>query len=467
MSSVLIVDDEPSITQTLGSFFERSGGHVVTSAHSGEEAVALFQRMHPDLVLLDVRLPDMTGFDVLGRLRGNDPVVIMMTAFGDVPQAVRAMQSGAENFLTKPIELTHLEAVAERAFEKARLRQMNRYLTTRHGHGEGQFVLGTSRPMQELAAQIDMLAASDRTTVLLIGESGAGKGRVAEMIHARSPRAGKPFVEVNCAALTAGSLDAELFGQEGAQPGATNGNGASPAGGAHGDGVQAAGVFKPGLFEVANGGSVFLDEIGDLDAHLQPKLLRVLEGKAFRRVGGTQEISANVRLIAATGKDLVNEVTAGAFREDLYYRLNVMPVYLPPLRARAREDVLELVAHVIGELRPSLADAPATVSEAALERMLRYSWPGNIRELRNVLERAMTMSRGQASIGPEHLPGDVREVAGGGPGAGHHVPKSLDEVERTHIERTLRAHTGNRTHTARELGISRATLIKKIKAYGL
>jgi two-component system, NtrC family, response regulator AtoC len=467
MSSVLIVDDEPSITQTLGSFFERSGGHVVTSAHSGEEGVALFQRMHPDLVLLDVRLPDMTGFDVLGRLRGNDPVVIMMTAFGDVPQAVQAMQSGAENFLTKPIELTHLEAVAERAFEKARLRQMNRYLTTRHGHGEGQFVLGTSRPMQEIAAQIDMLAASDRTTVLLIGESGAGKGRVAEMIHARSPRAAMPFVEVNCAALTAGSLDAELFGQEGAQPDANKGNGSTPAGAASGDGMQASGVFKPGLLEVANGGSVFLDEIGDLAAHLQPKLLRVLEGKAFRRVGGTQEISANVRLIAATGKDLVNEVTAGTFREDLYYRLNVMPVYLPPLRARAREDLLELIAHVIGELRPSLADAPAAVSEAALERMLRYSWPGNIRELRNVLERAMIMSRGQASIGPEHLPGDVRDVAGSGPGVGHHVPKSLDEVERTHIERTLRAHTGNRTHTARELGISRATLIKKIKAYGL
>ena len=463
MSSVLIVDDEPSITQTLGSFFERSGGHVVTAAHSGEEGVALFQRTHPDLVLLDVRLPDMTGFDVLGRLRGNDPVVIMMTAFGDVPQAVQAMQSGAENFLTKPIELTHLEAVAERAFEKSRLRQMNRYLTARHGHGEGQFVLGASRPMQELAAQIDMLAASDRTTVLLIGESGAGKGRVAEMIHARSPRAAMPFVEVNCAALTAGSLDAELFGQEHAAPGASGGNGTD------GDAVAAGNAFKPGLFEVANGGSVFLDEIGDLDAHLQPKLLRVLEGKAFRRVGGTQEICTNIRLIAATGKDLVNEVTAGTFREDLYYRLNVMPVYLPPLRARAREDVLELVAHVIGELRPSLPDAPAVASEAALERMLRYSWPGNIRELRNVLERAMIMSRGQPSIGPEHLPGDVREAAGGAAGTagGHHVPKSLDEVERTHIERTLRAHTGNRTHTARELGISRATLIKKIKAYGL
>ena len=460
MSSVLIVDDEPSITQALGAFFERSGGHVVTAAHNGEEAVSLFQRTRPDLVLLDVRLPDMTGFAVLDQIRADAPVVIMMAAFGDVPLAVQAMQKGAENFLTKPIELTHLGAVAERGFEKARLRQMNRYLASRHGHADAHLVLGASRPMQELAAQIDMLAASDRTTVLLIGESGSGKGRVAELIHSRSPRAAMPFVEVNCAALTAGSLDGELFGQERSVAG-----GAATGNGTDGDGSHAGREYKPGLFEVASGGSLFLDEIGDLDSHLQPKLLRVLEGKAFRRVGGTQEICANVRLIAATSKDLVNEVTAGTFREDLYYRLNVMPVYLPPLRARAREDVLELVAHVIGELRSIFPDAPTAVSDAALERLLRYSWPGNIRELRNVLERAMIMSRGQATIAAEHLPSDVRDAAGGS--TDQHIPKSLDEVERTHIERTLRAHTGNRTHTSRELGISRATLIKKIKAYGL
>lgn len=453
MSSVLIIDDEAAITQTLGTFFERSGGHQVTAAHTGSDGLAQFEQIRPDLVLLDVRLPDMTGFDVLERLRDDGAVVIMMTAYGDVPLAVQAMQNGAENFLTKPVELSHLGAVAERAFEKARLRQMNRYLSSRHGRATSDLVLGASRPMQELAAQIDMLASSDRTTVLLIGESGSGKGRVAELIHARSPRAGGPFVEVNCAALTAASLDAELFGQE--RGGAESDNGSS----------SGARDFKPGLLEVARGGSLFLDEIGDLDAPLQPKLLRVLEGKTFRRVGGTQEICANVRLVTATSKDLVNEVTAGTFREDLYYRLNVMPIYLPPLRARARDDLVELVGHVIDELRAVLPDAPAAVSEAALERILRYPWPGNIRELRNVLERAMIMSRGQESIGPQHLPGDVRDAAGGS--VEHHVPKSLDEVERTHIERTLKAHSGNRTHTARELGISRATLIKKIKVYGL
>jgi DNA-binding NtrC family response regulator len=451
MASVLIVDDETPITQALGTFFERSGGHVVLAAHTGVEGIAAFERARPDLVLLDVRLPDMTGFDVLARIRDANPVVIMITGYGDVALAVQAMQNGAENFLTKPVDLAHLGAVAERGVEKARLRQMNRYLASRHGPPSPALVLGASRPMQELASQIDLIASSDRTTVLLIGESGSGKGRVAELIHARSPRAAQPFVEVNCAALTAASLDVELFGQD--------------RGGGEDNGASAGREFKPGLFEVADGGTLFLDEVGDLDPHLQPKLLRILEGKSFRRVGGTQEIYANVRLIAATSKDLVNEVTAGTFREDLYYRLNVMPVYLPPLRARSREDLLELVARIIDELRPILPDAPTAVSEGALDRMLRYGWPGNIRELRNVLERAMIMSRGQDAIAPHHLPGDVREVAGGA--VDHHVPKSLEEVERSHIERTLRAHAGNRTHTARELGISRATLIKKIKAFGL
>jgi two-component system, NtrC family, response regulator AtoC len=441
MASVLIVDDEPAITATLGTYFERNGGHAVTKAHTGQEGINLFRQLRPDLVLLDVRLPDMTGFDVLERIRNENGTVIMITAYGDVPLAVQAMQNGAENFLTKPVELAHLGAAAERAFEKSRLRQMNRFLASRRGNASSaRVLLGSSAPMLELANQIEMLASSDRTTVLLIGESGAGKGRVAELIHSRSGRGARPFIEVNCAALTADTLDGELFGHDNGGP-------------------------KPGLFEVADGGSLFLDEIGDLGPTLQPKLLGVLEGKPFRRVGGTQEIHADVRLIAATSKDLVNEVTAGTFREDLYYRLSVMPVYLPPLRARSREDLIELIAHVLDDLRSSLPDAPPQIGDAALDRMLRYTWPGNIRELRNVLERATIVSRGAETIGPEHLPADVRDATG--IGVEHHVPKSLDEVERSHIERTLRVHSGNRTHAARELGISRATLIKKIRAYGL
>jgi DNA-binding NtrC family response regulator len=453
MASVLIIDDEAALTSALAAFFGRTGGHTVSVAHTGAEGLELFQRIRPDLVLLDIRLPDMTGYEVLERLRHEPAAVVMMTGFGEVALAVQAMQQGAENFLTKPIDLAHLGAVAERAFDKARLRQMNRYLSSRLGQGsdaaEGrQTFLGSSAPMLELAAQIAVLAASDRTTVLIVGESGSGKGRIAELIHARSPRADRPLVEVNCAALTAESLDAELFGVERAAP-------------AGDDGVP---EVRAGLFEIADGGSVFLDEVGDLAPVLQAKLLGVLEGKTFRRVGGTREVSANVRLIAATGKDLVNEVTAGTFREDLYYRLNVMPVYLPPLRARSREDLIELIAHVLGDLHPALNEAPTQVSDDALEAMLRYSWPGNVRELRNVLERAMIVARGQPQILQAHLPSEVRDAVGAVENP--HVPRSLDEIERAHIERTLRAHSGNRTHAARELRISRATLIKKIKQYG-
>jgi two-component system response regulator HydG len=445
MPTVLIIDDEPEITSTLGTFFERAG-HQVVRAHTGEEGVEWFRRARPELVLLDLRLPDISGFDVLERLRDANPVVVIITGHGDVPLAVEAMQRGAENFLAKPVELAHLGAVADRAFEKARLRQLNRYLAERRGAIAAAALLGSSPQMRDLAEQIELLARSDKTTALLLGESGTGKGRVAEAIHAHSPRAGQAFVEVNCAALTAASLDAELFGVE---------RGTAPE----------AAERRAGLLEVADGGSLFLDEIGDLDQHLQPKLLRVLEGKSFRRVGGTEEVSVGVRLIAATSKDLVNEVTAGAFREDLYYRLSVMPIYLPPLRARSREDLVDLIGHLLDELHPQLPDAPSALGDAALERLLKYPWPGNIRELRNVLERAMIMGRGSSLIGPEHLPPEVREATGAG--VEHHVPKSLDEVERAHIERTLRAHAANRTRAAKELGISRATLIKKIKEYGL
>ena len=445
MASILIIDDEVTITSAFSTFFERMGSHVVARAHSGQEGIEVATRMRPDVVLLDLRLPDMTGFDVLGRVRDLGAVVIMITAYGDVALAVQAMQNGAENFLTKPVDLSHLAVVVERALEKVRLRQLNARMVQRSA-GATRFLLGSSPAMRELADQIALLASSDRTTVLLIGESGSGKGRVAEFIHRQSPRSAQPFVEVNCAALTSTFLDSELFGHE---------RGA----------FSEAREPKAGLLEVASAGTLFLDEIGDLDGHLQPKLLRVLEGKGFRRLGGTAEIAANVRLIAATHKDLVNEVTAGTFREDLYYRLSVMPVHLPPLRARAREDLVELMGHLLDELAGPLADAPRSITDDALDRLLRYNWPGNIRELRNVLERAMIMGRGQPAIDVPLLPAEVRDASGRG--VEHHVPRTLSEVERAHVERTLLAHDGNRTHAARELDISRATLIKKIKTFGL
>jgi two-component system response regulator HydG len=324
---------------------------------------------------------------------------------------------------------------------------MNRYLTERRGQLPARALLGSSPPMRDLATQIDLLARSEHTTVLLVGEVGTGKARVAGAMHAQSPRAGERFVEVNCAALTAASLDSELFGVE---------QGTAPDGSV---------MHRPGLLEAADGGTLFLDEIGDLDAHLQPKLLRVLEGKSFRRQGGTREVMVDVRLIAATSRDLVAEVTAGRFREDLYYRLSVMPINLPPLRARTREDLVELMAHLLDELRENLPDGPAELEDDALERLLKYSWPGNIREMRNVLERAMIIGRGAPAIAAAHLAPEVRDASGAG--VEHHVPQTLAEVERQHISRTLHAHDGNRTRAAKELDISRATLIKKIREYGV
>ncbi len=446
MAHLLIIDDEPAITTVLGSFFERNGGHTVSRAHSGLEGVDRLLQERPELTLLDLRLPDISGFEVLQRVREYDPVIIMITAYGDVPLAVEAMKKGAENFLTKPVDLPHLAVVVDRALEKARLKQLNALLRSQREGGPTAPLLGRSPAMRELTTQVELLASSEKTIGLVIGESGTGKGRIARLIHTLSPRSGNAFVEVNCAALTSASLDSELFGYErGAFSGATE--------------------TKPGLLEMARQGTVFLDEVGDLAPELQPKLLGVLEGKSVRRWGGTQEISTDVRLLAASTKDLVHEVNAGRFREDLYYRLSVMPISLPPLRARAREDLVELVANVMEELRSQLSDAPGGLSDDALERILKYSWPGNIRELRNALERAMLVARGSGLVGVEHLPTEIRD-AWGNAGNGY-TPRTLLEIERAHIHRALHAHHLNRTHAARELGISRATLIKKIKQFGL
>ncbi len=442
MATIVIIDDEVELASSFGAFFERSG-HQVVRAHTGDDGIDACQRLHPDLVLLDLKLPDVQGFELLDRLHPDQRVIIIVTGHGDIPLAVEAMRRGAENFLTKPVELPHLGVAADRALEKARLRELNKYLIERRG-ARTAALLGSSPAMRELAHQIDLLATAERTTVLLIGESGTGKGRVAEAIHTSSPRASRPFVELSCAGLSAKALEIELFGQE------------------------AAGVANErrlGLFEVADGGTLFLDEIGALDPAIQPKLLKVMEGRSFRRLGGTQDVTVDVRVIAATVRDLASEVVEERFREDLYYRLSVMPVHLPPLRARAREDMLDLVARCLEELHVQLPEAPMELTEGALDQLLRYSWPGNVRELRNVLERAMIVGRGARRIGTEHLPPEVRDATGAG--VERHVPKTLDEVERAHIERTLRAHNDNRTRAARELGISRATLINKIRTYGL
>jgi len=445
--TVLLIDDEPDVLRAVGAYLERTGAEV-TKAENAEDGVQAYERVRPDVVILDLHLPDAHGLDVLERLKGQGAAVILLTGNGDIETAVRAMQLGAENFLTKPVDMTLLSAATARVAEKMRLKRQNRLLRAREHLGEGVETLGVSPGMQELERQIQLLATSERTTVLLTGESGTGKGWAARIIHSLSPRAAGPFVEVNCAGLSATFLESELFGHEK---------------GAFTDARER----KQGLFEIADKGTIFLDEIGDLALELQPKLLKVLETKTFRRLGGTREMTVDVRLVTATNHDLVAAVAAARFREDLYYRLSVMPLHLPAVRERAREDRLALIIRLLGDLKAALPAAPAEFATEALDRLLSAPWPGNVREMRNVIERAMILARGQPQIGLEHLPADLRKGAGGGAAERRHVAQSLSDVERVHIERALRFHAGNRTRTAQELGISRATLINKIKTYAL
>ncbi len=442
--TLLLVDDDASVLRAIGDYFERIG-YEVWREGTGEQAMETFHRVRPDVVLLDLHLPDSSGLVVLERLRRERAAVILLTGQGDIETAVKAMQLGAENFLTKPVDMTHLAAAIARVAEKVRLTRQNARLRALDHEAEGIGSLGVSPAMREMARQIELLAASERSTVLLQGESGTGKGWVARVIHNLSPRSGGPFVEVNCAGLSATFLDSELFGHEK---------------GAYTDAKER----KVGLFELADHGTIFLDEIGELTPDLQPKLLKVLETKTFRRLGGTRELSVDVRLIAATNRDLVREVEGGRFREDLFYRLNVMPLVLPPVRERSREDRLDLIRRIISDLKTQLPGCPSECTTDVLDRLLSAAWPGNVREMRNVLERSMILGRGQAVIGIEQLPPDLRQRAATDR---RYQAQSLSEVERQHIERTLRHHSGNRTRAALELGISRATLINKIKAYSL
>ena len=442
--TLLLVDDDASVLRAIGDYFERVGYEVWRDG-TGEQAIDTFHRVRPDVVLLDLHLPDSSGLAVLERLRREGAAVILLTGQGDIETAVKAMQLGAENFLTKPVDMTHLAAAIARVAEKVRLSRQNARLRALDHEAEGIASLGVSRVMQDLARQIELLAASERSTVLLSGESGTGKGWVARVIHNLSPRSAGPFVEVNCAGLSATFLDSELFGHEK---------------GAYTDAKER----KVGLFELADHGTIFLDEIGELTPDLQPKLLKVLETKKFRRLGGTRELSVDVRLIAATNRDLVREVEAGRFREDLYYRLNVMPLVLPPVRDRSREDRLELITRILTDLKTQLPGCPSECTTDVLDRLLSAPWPGNVREMRNVIERSMILARGQATIGFEQLPTELRQRSATDR---RYTAQSLSEVERLHIERTLRHHSGNRTRAAMELGISRATLINKIKAYSL
>jgi DNA-binding NtrC family response regulator len=447
--SVLLIDDDADLLRVLGDYLDRIG-YEVAGAATGEAGFEAFDRMRPDVVILDPHLPDVGGLGVLEQLKSRGGSIIFLTGQGDRETAVRAMQLGAEHFLTKPVDMNHLAAATARVCEKVRLARQNALLRARDHEQAGLESLGVSPAMRELGRQVELLAASERSTVLLTGEGGTGKGWVARAIHYLSPRASGPFVEVNCGGLSATFLESELFGHE---------QGA----------VSEAKQRRQGLFDLADRGTILLSEIGDLAPELQPKLLDVLERKTFHRLGGTRETTVDVRLLAATNRDLLAEVRAARFREDLHSRLSGMTLRLPAVRERSREDRLALLTRILSDLVPQMPGCPGAASAEVLDRLLSAPWPGNVREMRNVVERAMILARGAGQIGLEHLPADVRKAGGGGAGGGdrRHQPLALAEVERSHIEKTLRFHGGNRTRAAHELGISRATLINKIKVYGL
>jgi DNA-binding NtrC family response regulator len=436
---ILVVDDQSSVRELLRAVLE-TDGHEVDTASSGEEAVARLKEGFHDIVIMDIRMPGLDGVAALTRMKDLSPEtgVIMMTAYASVETAVQAMKLGALDYITKPIDIDEVSAVISRFIETSAPEEAD--------EGErvqaGSDVVGASDRFREVLELAHRVAESD-ATVLVLGESGTGKEVIAREIHRASERARKPFLAVNCSAIPEGLLESELFGHEkGAFTGAVR--------------------QKKGRFEVADGGTIFLDEIGDMSAALQAKLLRFLQDHTFQRVGGSSDISVDVRVIAATNRDLDASVAEGSFREDLFFRLNVVSIVMPPLRERP-EDVPLLVEHFLRALAPA-GSKRKKMSPSAMRLAMDYEWPGNIRELENAIQRAVVLSRGE-TIFPEHMPAKVQAVAGGESdevGAGG---KTIREVERDTIVKTLKETGGNRTHAARILGISRRTLQNKIKEY--
>ncbi|MEK7221256.1 MAG: sigma-54 dependent transcriptional regulator [candidate division NC10 bacterium] len=463
--TVLIVDDQLTIRKSLRHLLERKGYRAL-EADSGAAAVQAAQAEEPEVILLDLKLPDGDGLEVLERIQGVCPeaAVILLTGHGSVETAVTAIKKGAEDFLEKdPSSLEVTEVRVEKALEMLKLRRENRYYRHQaHGRAPGQ-IPGTSPVIRELHALVDLLAKAPQTTVLIQGESGSGKELVARAIHYRSARTDKPFLEINCAGLSEHLLESEVFGHER---------------GAFTD----AKALKRGLLEIADGGTLFLDEIGDMPLPIQPKFLRVLENKTFRRVGGTRDISVDVRVITASNKDLAKLLEKQAFREDLFYRLKVMPVTVPPLRERGN-DILVLADLFVQELNATLKKRIRGYSPEAQQVLLSYSWPGNVRELRNVTERGMILCQGE-TIPVACLPAELQQLAGampasppplaakgpaGAPDAGWSLGAlgTLEEMEQRYIREVLASVSGNRSQAARLLGISRSTLQDKIRRYGL
>lgn len=443
--SILIVDDEAGIRDSLSSILTEEG-YAVESVSSGEECLARLAKDRIDLVLLDIWLPQMDGIETLERMRrdGHFPMVVMISGHGNIETAVRATKLGAFDFVEKPLSLEKTMQSVKRALEFLRLEVENRRL--REELGQRYQVLGDSVPMKALRQQI-ALAAPTNGRVLIYGESGTGKELVAHALHAVSLRSREPFVEVNCAAIPEELIESELFGHvKGSFTGASE--------------------DKVGKFQKADNGTLFLDEVGDMSLRTQAKVLRVLEEQRLERVGSNHPTAVNVRVIAATNKKLEDQIALGLFREDLFYRLNVIPFTVPALRERI-EDIPILTRHFLAEFAAAYGRKPKEISDAALAVLARYSWPGNVRELRNLIERLMIICP-HSRIEPLHLPPELFRgltAISSRPNATLHEARSA--YEREFILRKLSENQWNRTRTAVALGLERSHLYRKMKSLGI
>ena len=449
--NILIVDDELGLRHTL-SLILGNEGHQTRAAATGDAALTMLAEQDADLVLCDVRMPGLDGLSFLDRYRqsGGRALAIMMSAYGDDDDALEAIRRGAHDFIQKPFRADQVLLVVRKAMEREGLRrqveQLSREIEDLRAPGG---IVGHSEALQQAVA-VARKVARHPSSVLVTGESGTGKELIARLIHESGPRAAKPFVAVNCGAIPEQLLESELFGHaRGAFTGAVD--------------------DRSGLFEEADGGTLFLDEIGELPPPLQVKLLRALQEGEVRRVGDNAARTVDVRVVAATSRDLEADVPAGRFRADLYYRVNVLRIQLPPLRER-REDIPELVRHFTRIVNARLGLSIAGVSPEAMRLLMDHAWPGNVRELENVIERALVLADG-ATVGAEHLPPAVRSpgapVSANSDDTDLSVKRRTEALERALIERALRQTGGNRTQAARLLDLSHRALLYKIKEYGL
>ena len=444
---ILVVDDDPGMRDTLEAVLS-ADDYKVSTAANGKDAIDILERSKFDILLLDLKMPDCKGTELLPKIKKLDPdnIVIMMTAYGTIKTAVEAVKLGAYDFITKPFELEEIRMIIQKALEMKQLSSENvklREILSENVVLKG--IVGNSPGMKIVFETIKKVVNYD-VTILITGESGTGKELIAHAVHHNSSRRDMPFIKLNCAALPETLLESELFGYE---KGAFTG----------------AATSKPGRFELAKGGTILLDEICDTSPAMQAKLLRVLQEKEFERVGGTKTVKADVRIVTATNKDIKKEVDEGNFRADLYFRLNVVHVHLPPLRERT-EDIAELVHFIIKELNDQFDKNFTSASPEVMNTLLKYRWPGNIRELRNVLEKAVLLGDGNV-ISLKHLPDELKDARLTPEKISSQEVTTLEEMEKVQIYDALQKNNWNQTKAAELLGIHRNTLRDKIKKFDI